>query len=106
MERQGGFYWVRGHALPVVAEYCGGYWLFSGADEWRSDDGTVEVLSDRLIPPSDGAAGSEPEGRPCPATDSGGTPCEKLAGHEGGHACPEALARFHARRAPKHIRIP
>lgn len=51
-ERMGGFYWVMGHSFPVVAEYCGGHWLFSGAEEWRSDDGSVAVLSERLIPPA------------------------------------------------------
>jgi hypothetical protein len=54
--RQDGFYWVRDpgrHGYEsegvVVAEQWHGHWSFSG-DENLYDE--VEVLSDRLVPPS------------------------------------------------------
>jgi hypothetical protein len=58
-ERQPGYYWVRAlTGEPVVAEYVQDYmgrwgWAYCGSDDWDADNrDDVEVVSERLIPPT------------------------------------------------------
>jgi hypothetical protein len=59
MRREPGFYWVhvRGMDRPIVAEWAGGWepseaaWFCAGCDVPEIHD-DVEVLSERLTPPS------------------------------------------------------
>ena len=52
----------------------------------------VEVLKAQIASAKDPIRTATPKS--CPARESGGYSCELEEGHEGGHACPKAVARF------------
>jgi len=53
--RDSGFYWIRlfPKARPEVGYWNGDSWQVCGSAEPEPDDGNVQVVGNRLIPPGD-----------------------------------------------------